>query len=576
MPQKNLLTMGSMGPVTAAHTDTEVTGATYKGADIPFPYYINGYFEVDKTKGPDEVRRVSFTKRPGFGPTGFPNITLAHTYDGYKIQGITSSLDQTKLLFYLTNTVSNRTAFYDGTTMTISAGNAPAAAGNWTFTAPVVWTVLDGISYGANVYYAVTDFTKGAVVDAAGTWTEIVDADFTGLTKVTNIVGMDGYLFIGTSNNRIYNSDLNTATAWQALSFLTASDVPGNLMWLGRVKNYLVAFKQYSIEFYENTGNPTPGSPLTVQKALRKSIGLAAKSSVQYVADGIIFMGQTEQGHLGVYKLRFDDLSLEKVSDYFIDSIMNMANSYTNNSTYSVDSMSDANGTALGEARVVTFYGKEFYLIDLTAMLGTAKRTYVFDNQLKVWVTWNTWFKTSGTASTGCFDPSQAAPFTTTGATGFGCCIMVNNYSQSVHPNNPPSFGMFNMNNVAYVCFDNDSFATPNYPFVWVGDVQDFGTRKRKFLDSIEILIEPNDEVAGSAVAAMTLYYRDANFNDQGTGPTGTRSINYRENSSLRAITRRLGQFRKRQFSILDQTSLSLRIYGIECQYNIGEQDQDG
>lgn len=576
MPQKNLLTVGSMGPITAAHNDSEVTGATYKGADVPFPYYINGYFEVDKTKGSDDARRVAFTKRPGFGPAPLTNITLAHTYDGYKIQGITASLDKTKLLFYINNTVSNRTAFYDGTTMTISGANAPAAAGNWTFTGPVVWTILDGIAYGANVYYAVTDFTKGAVVDAAGTWTEIVDADFTGLTKVTNFVGLDGYLFIGTSNNRIYNSDLNTSTSWLATSFLSAADVPGSMMWLGRVRNYLVAFKQYSIEFFENTGNPTPGSPLTAQKALRKSVGLASKSSVQYVSDGIIFMGQTEQGHLGIYKLRSDDLSLEKVSDYFIDSVLNVVNNYTNNSTYSVDSMSDANGTALGESRVVTFYGKEFYLIDLTGMGQASRRTYVLDNELKVWTTWNTWFKTSGTASTGCFDPSQAVPFTTTGGTGFGYCVMVNNYSQSVHPNNPPSFGTFNMANNGYVCFDNDSFAQPQYPFVWVGDVQDFGTRKRKFLDSVEILMEPNDEAPGTAVASMTLYYRDANFNNTGTGTSVARTINYRENSSLRAIARRLGTFRKRQFSLLDQTSLSLKIYGIECQYNVGEQDQEG
>ena len=387
MPQMNLPLLGEMGPISALNSDdSDISNGTLQGLGIPYPFYLNGFFEVVKNKPSDDARKISFTKRPGIG--GF--LALSATYNKYRIQGVISSLDKTKILYFMNNGSNNRTAYFDGTTNTISVGNAPAAAGNWTMVGPVVWTLLDGISYGANVYYAVTDFTKGAVVNSTGTWTEITDADFTGLTKVTNFIGLDGYLFIGTSNNRIYNSDLNNSTSWTATSFITAADTPGNLVWLGKIRNYLIAFKQYSLEFYEDTGNPTPGSPLTAQKALRKPIGLACKSSVQYVSDGIIFMGQSDNAYLGMFKLRYSDLGLEKISDYSMDNLINSRNTYSVNPNYSVDPTSDpVSGFVIanGESRTLSFQGKEFYLIDVSSMALGSRRTYVWDNELNVWTT---------------------------------------------------------------------------------------------------------------------------------------------------------------------------------------------
>lgn len=567
MPQHNLPMMGMMGPITAVNNETnQITSSTFMGASVKFPYYINGYFELIPQKAPDDARKIAYCKRPG-ASQAIPNLAVSGSYNGYKIQGVISSLDRTKLLFYLNNTVQNRTAYFDGSVISFSAGNAPAAAGNWTLTGPVVWSTLDGISYGANVYYAVTDFTKGAVVNDTGTWTEITDADFTGLTKVTNFVGLDGYLFIGTSNNRIYNSDLNAATSWTSTSFLTVADSPGNLLWLGRINNYLVAFKQYSLEFYEDTGNPAPGSPLTVQKSLKKNIGLASKSSVQYVSDGILFLGQTDKTILGVYKLKYNTLDLEKVSDYFVDSALNLTNTYTTATTYSVDTV--GNSTARGESQIITFWGKEFYLLSVTGMSGATKRTYVYDVHLKIWTTWDTWFASSGVSTTGVFDLTQAVPFS---SSGLSYCIMVNNYIGSTNGTQPFFVG-FDLTNFGSTCQDSTNVVLRAYPFVWVGDIIDFGTRKRKFLDSLELLIEPNELQSG--LSTFTLYYRDTNFNDSVTTGT-TRTIDYNENGSTRAIVRRLGSFRKRQFGILSTTLTPMRILGIQCQYNIGETDQEG
>lgn len=573
MPRKNIQLMGMMGPVSTITAD-KLEDTTYKGASTKYPLYVNGYFEV-VTDRDEPHRKIGFVKRFGLHGAvdeGISALSISTTYNGYKIQGVTSSLDKTRLLFFMNNGVTNRTAYFDGTTLTVSAGAAPAAAGNWTYTGPVVWTVLDGISYGANVYYAVTDFTKGAVVNATGTWTEITDADFTGLSKVTNLVGLDGYLFVGTSNNRIYNSDLNAATSWTATSFLTAADTPGSLLWLGRIKNYLIAFKQYSIEFFEDTGNPTPGSPLTAQKALRKPIGLVSPSSVQYVSDGIIFMGMSEKSRIGIYKIRYDDLGLELVSDYGVNQLLGLSNLYTTATTYSADSV--AASTAIGQSQVCTYGGKELYIINLSGVTALTPRTLVYDNALKVWVMWDTWYASSGAATTGRFDVSQCVQFCLA-SLGFTFQLFVNNYIGSVGGTAPffMAAASTTAGNGAYDQTAQTGGSNRTFPWVWMSDMFDFGTRARKVMDTLEFLMESGGT---SSSITLVLYHRNSSWNVTATQGPSTRTRTFKvDNTADRMIFRQLGPFRAKQVGFKEESVLPLRMTAVETQLNVGEQDQD-
>jgi hypothetical protein len=248
MPIKQLQIFGPRGVFTRGDSS---------GLNADFPYYLNGYFEK-VSSSETEMRQISYNMRPGlserFNANPFSN--------NYKIRGMVASRNRDLLLVYLNNGATNDLVALNTLGVVTRNGAIVPAAGAWTATGPVVFTVLDGISYGTNVHYALTDFTKGAVLDSAAAYTEITAAVFTGLTKCTNFVGLDGYLFIGTTNNRIYNSDLNVSTSWTSTSFLTAADVPGAIVWLAKIRNFLIAFKEKSIEFFENVGNPTPGSPL--------------------------------------------------------------------------------------------------------------------------------------------------------------------------------------------------------------------------------------------------------------------------------------------------------------------------
>lgn len=537
------------------------------------PYYLNGFFETNNF-AQDEMQKISYCQRPGtldITDEGMSN--LSGLTNNYKIQGMVSSIDRSKLLFYVNNGAANIVFYYDASTNTLTnKGTAPAAAGNWSYTAPVVFSVLDGISYGSNVYYAVTDFTKGAVINSTGTWTEITDADFTGLTKVTNILGMDGYLFIGTSNNRLYNSDLNAGATWTATSFLTVADTPGALVWLAKIRNYLIVFKEHSIEFFQDTGEPTPGSPLSAQKQLNIKVGCISRSSIKEVSDGIIFIGTSEGGRVQMYKLGLD-LRLKVISNYYIDQLLSSFIGISG--PYSVEPKVTTINS--GESQVIFFRGKEFYLICLRDGLGSGyDRTWVYDNSLNTWIRWATCLTAQDVLDEN-FTPTQSTQVARSGRIHN---VMAQNFLSSASVK--PFFVTILADDTFYGDAHNDAGSYYTYPMYWVSENFTLGTRKRKFLDSFEVLFEAwTGATPGERTGDLTLYYRDSDYNTQSPNVLVTRPLSYNigGNNDNRAIARRLGQFRKRNFVVkyIGTTNATpFKILGIEINYNLAEQDQEG
>lgn len=567
MPTEQISLYGEMTSKYGAISASEAEGSE----PARIPYYLNGFFDRNPN-AKEDMRKVSFCKRPGTTCALDAGITaLTGLGVGQRIQGMISSFDKTKLIFYVNNGGANKSYYFDGTTLS-DRGVAPAAAGSWTLTGPVTFTLLDGISYGATNFYAVTDFNKCALINATGVWTEMTAATLTGLTKTTNICAMDGYLFIGDDRNRIYNCTLNTPGTWSALDFLTAADIPGKLMWLSRLRNYMIAFKQYSIEFFEDTGNPSPGSPLTPQKQLNRKIGLASKSSIKEVSDGIIFLGISEHGKLEIYKIFRDSLEIKPISSNYVEQFISGFTSI--DGAYSVDPK--ITGINAGESQIINFRGKEFYEIKVRD--STTDRSFIYDNDIGAWVRWATCMTSANTLDNN-FTPTQSTIFVKGGKL-FN--VMAQNFLSAGGV--APFFTTIGSENSIYADSVNNASSYNGFPLEWVSDVMDFGSRKRKFLDSLEILYDQwthaSVDIPGDSANTVTLYYRDSDFNTQGTdAKLVTRTIFTIGDTSQRMIYRRLGQFRKRNFALRQIDSIHLfpfRIWGIELKYNIGETDQDG
>jgi hypothetical protein len=95
-------------------------------------------------------------------------------------------------------------------------------------------------------------------------------------------VVIDGYVFVigkvtggsvYTSSQRIFNCALGDITSWPATSYIDAEQFSDGLISLGKIKNYLVAFGNESIEFFYDAATEL-GSPLQRQESYASHVGL--------------------------------------------------------------------------------------------------------------------------------------------------------------------------------------------------------------------------------------------------------------------------------------------------------------
>jgi hypothetical protein len=521
-----------------------------------YPFFFNGYFE-DTGNSTSDVRKYSYIKRPGLS-----NVIASGFTANHKIYAMSSSPNKTQAIVYTSTGAAARTWFLSGTVLT-DKGVPPAAAGSWTNTTGVAMTLLDINAY--NGYqWAVTDMTKGAVVDINGAWTEITDADFTALNKVSNFCALDGYLFIGDGRNRVYNSDLNTPGSWDPLSFISANNFPGQIRWLTKVRNYLAVFKENSIEFFEDVGNPTPGSPLEARKQLDRSIGLLNRNTIQEVSDGIIFAGRTPSGGNKLYKLEKDSLQIKEISTRYVQQCLNTV---VDTNTYSLEP--NLSTSLSGQSQVFTIAGKDFYAISLYEPLAlpVTNTLQVYDNNLNIWTTWASSVGNSGVTDT-------------YGWAGSNCIMYYRAISNSLiamfADNTGTSGRLLAIDMQAPNWYDSSSSGAQNsYTLAWTSDVFDFGNRKRKFMDSFEVLYDIDSSISPPGTSAtMTLKYRDFDYVSS-PGYIGARTLTVNTSGYTKALASQLGCFRRRAFTLQYTVNTAMRIWGIEVNINEGETEQD-
>lgn len=185
-----------------------------------------------------------------------------------------------------------------------------------------------------------------------------------GITTVPGIVFLDGYFFVMDDNAKIYGCELNDPTDWNALNFISAIKEPGAGKAIAKSQNYVIAFKEWSTEFFFDAGNAT-GSPLSPVDNGFTLVGCAAGESVANV-DGILFwVSQTRQKGRGVMMMQ--GLEQVQVSTPDIERILN------------ADDLADI------YAYGVKISGHTFYVLTLK----TSDLTLVYDTVSKTWQEWS-------------------------------------------------------------------------------------------------------------------------------------------------------------------------------------------
>ena len=192
-----------------------------------------------------------------------------------------------------------------------------------------------------------------------------------GRRTVPGIVFLDGYFVVMDTNAKIQSSNLNDPLVWSALDFIVAQIEPGAGVAIAKSQNYIIAFKEWSCEFFYDAGNPV-GSPFSTVGNGFNLVGCASGDSVANL-DGILFwVSQTHQKGRGVHMMQ--GLQEQGISTPDIERILNLSTLAT---VYSYG---------------VKIAGHSFYILTLVDQ----NITLVFDMTSKVWSQWSS--LTLGTA----------------------------------------------------------------------------------------------------------------------------------------------------------------------------------
>ena len=123
----------------------------------------------------------------------------------------------------------------------------------------------------------------------------------------------------------IWGSKINSVTVagdWNPLDFITAQIEPDSGVCLAKQVSYVVAFKQWSTEFFSDIGNPT-GSPLAPVSGSKIRFGCAHQDSVQNIEDVLVWLSTNRSASLQVVMMT--GLAPQVISTPAIERLLNGA-----------------------------------------------------------------------------------------------------------------------------------------------------------------------------------------------------------------------------------------------------------
>ena len=168
-------------------------------------------------------------------------------------------------------------------------------------------------------------FVKNAVVAyvlTASSFSKITDADYPTST-VPGLVYLDDYMFVQKTTGEIVNSANLDVSSWNALSFITPEKEPSNAVAIAKSLNYLVAFKEWDTEFFEDAGIASPASPLAPTESAYLKLGCAAADSIVEFDGGVVFMSKRDQLQRSREIHVLNGLTPKKVSNENVENLLN-------------------------------------------------------------------------------------------------------------------------------------------------------------------------------------------------------------------------------------------------------------
>lgn len=364
-------------PITTALTTVVITGTAGQFTCASAPLYVGQFLTISGTLGGTgsitgytnpTTYRVSATN----GSTTFTLTTTA----GAAI--VTTAGTPTGLTYTLNSTtsISDITIGLKGsgyvTAPTITIGTAWAAT--------TALTLGTQIFYGGNLYtvtVAGTTGTSGPIHTSGSATNGSTTLTYAGIAAsatsalnyfptslVPGVAYLDTYVVVMTPEGRLYNSNSGDPTAWNALNYISSNSQPDTATGIASHLNYVVAFNQWSTQFFYDSGNAT-GSPLLSNSSANLEIGCTNGNSVAKFEQTVAWVGQSNTAGKGVYLL--NGIAPVKISNQFIDKYLD------------TDTCTNCSGFG------IKFNGHSWYVLTLP----DSNITLVYDIDEKIWSFWS-------------------------------------------------------------------------------------------------------------------------------------------------------------------------------------------
>jgi hypothetical protein len=308
--------------------------------------------------------------------------TATLTYAGTKATGTALLIDGILNGITITNGGSG---YITAPSITVGTAWAPSTA----------YTIGQQVYSGANLYTVVVAGTTGssAPTHTTGTasngsatllWAGLAGTascllnGFPSTQIVPGTAYFDTYVVIMTEDGKIWNSEPNDPTKWDALNYITAEAEPDKGVALAKHFNYLVAFGQWSTEFFYDAGSAV-GSPFLPNPTFRIEFGCANGNSVVELQQTVVWVAVGR--NTGRTVLMLEGTKPVQISDVSIERILNQS-SLTNVRSYSLK-----------------ISGHYFYVLNLL----DDDLTLVCDIKTKQWSIWTSYVNGQETILDGVF-----------------------------------------------------------------------------------------------------------------------------------------------------------------------------
>lgn len=373
--------------------------------------------------------------------------------------------------------------------------------------------------------------------------TQVTDGDLPS-TIVGGGAVLDGFLFLLDEIGTIHQSDLDDATAWDALNIIEAEREPDSGTFLGRHQDHLVAFGTSTIEFFYNAANPV-GSVLSRRQDIFYNIGCPHEQGVWEDGDVVYFLGRTQRGDYGIYEI--DSFQTKPISSPEFNSYLT--------SVY-------ANSVSLPLLAGFAGRGHSFMALTIhtTASAIAPVHTFVYDRNTGLWGPW-----LSNLTELAALAGFPVMSWTNSSASRFGSGILTNGdlitLKGTFDPVDSFLITYYVENQDAYVVTDYmeaiGSDTTDNIDVVCRMGHLDSNSNKNKFAHSLEVVADYT-----SASQTLTLKWSDTDH----TTFTSTRTMDMLSRNKLS----RLGMYNRRTYQLEYSGSETIRLEALEYSLTSG------